>query len=118
MIVANFIEKSIGTGGNYMGVVFTRVDERMIHGQVMSAWAKVLSIDEVILVNDEVVHDDFQKSVMEISVPTGIELRIVSVDDAYEILSHAVLTGVEPWSSLGIFTTRLEWSTRGIRLIP
>lgn len=76
-----------------MGVVFTRVDERMIHGQVMSAWAKVLSIDEVILVNDKVVHDDFQKSVMEISVPTGIELRIVSVDDAYEILSHADFDG-------------------------
>jgi mannose/fructose/N-acetylgalactosamine-specific phosphotransferase system component IIB len=76
-----------------MGVVLTRVDERMIHGQVMTVWATLLNVDEAIVVSDEAAHNELQRTVMEISVPAGVELAISTVDEAYETLSHARFNG-------------------------
>ena len=76
-----------------MKIVLTRVDERMIHGQVMTVWARLLSVDEAIVISDYAAHDELQRTTMELSVPAGVDLTIATVDEAYEILSHAKLRG-------------------------
>jgi Phosphotransferase system, mannose/fructose/N-acetylgalactosamine-specific component IIB len=40
-------------------LVLTRIDDRLIHGQVMTAWIKNKNADQVVIVDDGVAKDDF-----------------------------------------------------------
>ena len=65
-----------------MNVVASRVDERLVHGQIMTSWAKHLQLKRIIIVDDQVAKDDFMMTVLSMSAPAGIAIEIFSVDDA------------------------------------
>ena len=48
-----------------MAVEMFRIDERMLHGQVMTTFSKVLNIDEYIVVNTEVSKDEQQREIVD-----------------------------------------------------
>ena len=54
---------------------FARVDERLIHGQVMTAWVKKYWIKKIILVDDEIVQDSFMQEVLSMSAPRASRWR-------------------------------------------
>ena len=64
-----------------MKINLVRVDERLIHGQVMTAWVKKLWIRKIILVDDELASDDFMKEVLSLSAPSGVKVEVRSVED-------------------------------------
>lgn len=68
-------------------VVWTRIDDRLIHGQVMTQWIQYTSANEVLIIDDGVAKDDFIQMVMKSSVPSNIHLRILSNSDAIEYLN-------------------------------
>lgn len=68
-------------------IVFTRIDDRLIHGQVMTAWLSNTNANEIVIIDDEVAQDDFIKMVMLAAVPQGIHVEILTVDEAVEYLS-------------------------------
>ena len=70
-----------------MKVNLARVDERLIHGQVMTAWVKKLWIKKIILVDDELAGDDFMKEVLALSAPTGVKVEVRSVEDALSTIN-------------------------------
>ncbi len=59
-----------------------RVDDRLLHGQVAFLWTKTLSIQKIIIANDNVAHDEFLKMTLGMSKPMGVELMILDVKDA------------------------------------
>lgn len=61
---------------------FARVDERLIHGQVMTAWVKKYWIKKIILVDDEIVQDSFMQEVLSMSAPQGVKVEVRSAADA------------------------------------
>ncbi|OGL43218.1 MAG: hypothetical protein A2W05_09645 [Candidatus Schekmanbacteria bacterium RBG_16_38_10] len=65
-----------------MNSVFFRVDDRLIHGQVVEGWAKFLHATKIIVIDDKVAADSFQKSIMEIAVPSDIKVCITTVEDS------------------------------------
>jgi len=67
-----------------MGIVFSRVDGRLIHGQVAIAWTRLLLIDEIIVVSNDTAEDETQSMLLEIACPPGIELSVCSVDEGIE----------------------------------
>lgn len=76
-----------------MGVIFSRVDGRMIHGQVATVWARLLQVDEIIVINDEVAQDETQKTLLEFATPPGAVLTVATVDEAYETLTNERFQG-------------------------
>ncbi len=62
-------------------VCFARVDERLIHGQVMTSWVKKYWIKKIILVDDDIVQDDFMKDVLVLSAPQGVKVEVRSAAD-------------------------------------
>ena len=76
-----------------MGVIFSRVDGRMIHGQVATTWARLLQVDEIIVVNDEIAHDETQTTLLELAIPSGTDLSVVTTDEAYDILTNEKFQG-------------------------
>jgi len=64
-----------------MKKIIFRVDDRLIHGQVIEGWVKYFKISHVVLVNDRVSADPLQKMIYSSSLPPGTELTICTLDE-------------------------------------
>ncbi len=70
-----------------MPEVLFRVDDRLIHGQVVEAWVPYLKADEIVVVSDEIAADELRRTIMRFSTPEGVELRILTVSESFAYLS-------------------------------
>lgn len=68
------------------GVTMIRIDDRLIHGQVMTSWLNFTGANKIMIIDDEVAQDDFLKSVLKTCVPANIMLGVFSVETAAERL--------------------------------
>jgi PTS system mannose-specific IIB component/fructoselysine and glucoselysine-specific PTS system IIB component len=59
-----------------------RIDDRLIHGQVVVGWAQRLGIGFIVLVNDDVRASDWEQELYRMGVPPTIELIFASVAEA------------------------------------
>ncbi|GBD67848.1 hypothetical protein TEHN7118_0654 [Tetragenococcus halophilus subsp. halophilus] len=57
-------------------IVSTRIDERLIHGQVATMWTNHLKADRIIVIDDEIVHDEMEKDVLKMAKPSSCKLSI------------------------------------------
>ncbi|MGI6230074.1 MAG: PTS system mannose/fructose/N-acetylgalactosamine-transporter subunit IIB [Tractidigestivibacter sp.] len=64
-----------------MNVVACRVDERLVHGQIMTSWSKHLQLKRIVVVDDKLAADDFMKQVLVMSAPSGLEIDILPVSE-------------------------------------
>jgi len=69
-----------------MAKTYVRIDDRLIHGQTLVAWCPMLSIQEIIAIDDESAKNPMLKSIMTMSVPPMYNTHIVTTEEAKEIL--------------------------------
>lgn len=69
-------------------IVLTRIDDRLIHGQVMTAWVKKTHANQIIIVDDGVAKDMFLSEVMKASAPVGVDIKVSSCEESIEILEQ------------------------------
>ena len=67
-------------------VVLTRIDDRLIHGQVMTAWVHYTNANKIVIVDDGVAADTFLKSILKVSVPPKITLDVFDIKNGAEFL--------------------------------
>jgi len=70
-----------------MSVKFIRIDDRLIHGQIVTAWIKVFQAKKVVIIDDLVAADEFLKNVMFMVKPSGIELEIIGTENLDEVIA-------------------------------
>lgn len=68
------------------GIVLVRIDDRLIHGQVMTSWLNYLGANKIMVIDDGVAQDPFVKSVLKTCVPANIRMATFTVDKAAERL--------------------------------
>lgn len=56
-----------------------RVDDRLIHGQIVENWLDAFSINVIVVVNDEIAQDSLRQSIMRFAVPEDVEVFFVKV---------------------------------------
>lgn len=66
-------------------ICFCRIDDRLIHGQVVTTWVNVKNIEQIIVVNDKIAADKIQKNILNMAAPQGIKVHAFSVDRFAEI---------------------------------
>lgn len=64
-----------------MGIVLVRVDNRLIHGQILESWIPSVRADCIVVANDELAKITFQKVLMESAVPKGIKVAIGTIEE-------------------------------------
>ncbi|MCC8060319.1 MAG: PTS sugar transporter subunit IIB [Clostridiales bacterium] len=64
------------------GVVLVRIDDRLIHGQVMTSWLNYLSANKIMIIDDGVANDTFMKSMLKSCIPANIKLAAFTVEKA------------------------------------
>ena len=70
-------------------VELLRVDDRLLHGQVAYAWCKNLTVNLIVIANDEVTKDQAAKNAFAISKPAGVNLVISTVEKTIAFLNSA-----------------------------
>lgn len=63
-------------------IVLTRIDDRLIHGQVMTSWLNFTGANRIIVVDDQVAKDSFMKMILSSAVPGNISVDIFSIEEA------------------------------------
>ncbi len=62
-------------------IVLVRVDNRLLHGQILEAWIPRLSIDEVVVADDDAAASDLARAAMTLCVPPELPVRIQRIAD-------------------------------------
>lgn len=75
------------------GIVNLRLDERLIHGQVATYWARTLQTDRIMAADDDVLKDEIGMDALKAAVPAGVHLSILSVDNAAKRLNEGIYSG-------------------------
>lgn len=71
-------------------IVFTRVDNRLVHGQVGSVWVTASNANLIVVVDDEVSNDMLQQSLMKMTADAaGVGIRFFSVEKTIAVINKA-----------------------------
>jgi mannose/fructose/N-acetylgalactosamine-specific phosphotransferase system component IIB len=70
-----------------VGKTYFRIDDRLIHGQIVTAWCITLGIQEIIAIDDSLAANPVMQSIMTMGVPGQYNPKIVTAANAKEILS-------------------------------
>lgn len=65
-----------------MNIQLIRIDDRLIHGQVVVGWAKALNIQRLVVVNDEITKNNMRRTLMEMAVPAELKVNFFEVHEA------------------------------------
>jgi len=100
-----------------MSVELFRIDDRLIHGQVVVGWGQPLGIQFIALVDDEIAASSWEQELYRTGVPTGVELFFDTIESAVrrlpdylaDVRPGIVLTGsVETMRALSEQSGRVE----------
>lgn len=69
-----------------MAIVLYRVDERLIHGQVVVGWGGQLHPDRIIVVDDELAESPWEQELYVLGMPNGVEASFEKVATARDQL--------------------------------
>jgi mannose/fructose/N-acetylgalactosamine-specific phosphotransferase system component IIB len=64
-----------------LDIALVRVDNRLVHGQILEAWVPFLHASCIIVVNDDVASDFFRETVIRMAVPREVEVIVCGVSD-------------------------------------
>jgi PTS system mannose-specific IIB component len=71
-----------------MKIVLARIDDRLIHGQVATVWAKVTGCERIIVCDDEVANDAIRSTLLKQVAPPGIKSSVVDIEKAVRVYSN------------------------------
>jgi mannose/fructose/N-acetylgalactosamine-specific phosphotransferase system component IIB len=70
-----------------MSVIFARVDDRLIHGQIVQAWLPELKVDEVLIAVSKENEKRINRGLLRLSLPYEYELTVL---DSHMCMRHAL----------------------------
>ena len=69
-----------------MEVTVVRIDDRLIHGQIITKWVKEAQAKKIVVVDDKAAKDKTQQMILKLAVPSGITLDVLTKEDAVKKL--------------------------------
>ena len=73
-----------------INIVLTRIDNRLVHGQVGVTWCKTVGANLVVVADDIAAEDDLQQQLMEMTAKSsGVDIRFFTVAYCAEIIGNA-----------------------------
>lgn len=70
-------------------IVLTRIDNRLIHGQVATMWSSSVGANLLLVANDEVCTNDFRQGLMDMAAPSFAQTRYFSIEKTISIIHKA-----------------------------
>lgn len=70
-------------------ILLTRIDNRLIHGQVATQWNSSVGSNLILVANDQVAGDKMRQSLMDMAAPSGVATRYFTLKKTIEIIDKA-----------------------------
>ncbi|WP_010054700.1 PTS N-acetylgalactosamine transporter subunit IIB [Carnobacterium maltaromaticum] len=70
-------------------ILLTRIDNRLVHGQVGMTWTNTLGANLVVVANDEVATDSVQQNLMDMVLPETVQIRFFTLEKTIRIIGKA-----------------------------
>ncbi len=70
-------------------MVILRVDDRLIHGQVIAGWVRPLGIKLIILVSNRICQDEWACNAYRLAIPEGIEFSCTNIEECMALVKKA-----------------------------
>ena len=70
-------------------ILLTRIDNRLIHGQVATQWNSFVGSNLLLVANDDVASNPQRQALMDMAAPTGVATRYFSLQKTIDIISKA-----------------------------
>ncbi|MDD4570601.1 MAG: PTS sugar transporter subunit IIB [Tepidanaerobacteraceae bacterium] len=74
-------------------IVLARIDDRLIHGQVVTSWVKQTNANRIIIVDNPLTKDVFMQRLLKAAAPSGISVSILTTEDAVKFLKEEPSAG-------------------------
>ena len=71
-----------------MKIALARIDDRLIHGQVVTVWSKETKCQRIIVCNDDVANDEIRRTLLTQVAPPGVQSSVVGIDKAIRVLNN------------------------------
>ena len=70
-------------------ILLTRIDNRLIHGQVATQWTGSIGANLILVANDKVANDKVRQGLMDMAAPNGVATRYFTLQKTIEIIHKA-----------------------------
>jgi PTS system mannose-specific IIB component len=106
---AKAIPEGTVIGDGKLKINLVRIDTRLLHGQVATAWTPDSKADRIIVVSDNVAKDEMRRTLIEQAAPPGVHANVVPIKKFIEVAkdprfggTHAFLLFETPQDALAI----------------
>ncbi|MDD7426527.1 MAG: mannose/fructose/sorbose PTS transporter subunit IIA [[Actinobacillus] rossii] len=76
-----------------MNITLLRIDDRLIHGQVATSWAKAVKCEAIFAISDDVANDKLRSELLLQIVPPGLKGYVIPVEKAIKVYHNPQYTG-------------------------
>ncbi|CAM3097047.1 MAG: PTS sugar transporter subunit IIB [Pseudolactococcus laudensis] len=108
-VTAAAIPEGTVIGDGKIKINLVRIDTRLLHGQVATAWTPDSKADRIIVVSDAVAKDDLRKQLIGQAAPNGVKANVIPIAKMIEIAkdprfgnTHAFLLFENPQDVLAV----------------
>ncbi|OAA91477.1 mannose/fructose/sorbose PTS transporter subunit IIA [Clostridium ljungdahlii] len=77
-------KSNVGAPGSFE-YVLARIDSRLLHGQVATAWTKTVNPTRIIVVSDAVARDELRKKLIQQAAPPGVKAHVVPINQMIKL---------------------------------
>lgn len=71
-----------------MQVTVMRIDDRLIHGQIVTRWIDYAEAKRILVVDDKATADPMQQMLLKLAVPSGVKLEILTKADGLKRINE------------------------------
>ena len=71
-------------------IVMARIDDRLLHGQVVVSWLPFIKANEIIIIDDENANDEFMKELIITSAPNDITTHVFTLEESINYLKSSL----------------------------
>lgn len=71
-----------------MKIVLSRIDDRLVHGQVVTVWTKLCNPDRIIVVCKEAYNDEIRKVLVGQAAPPDVKVNLVDAEKAIKVFNN------------------------------
>lgn len=61
---------------------WVRIDNRLVHGQVIEAWLPYFGAQTLVVVNDDLAGDSLRQEIMSLAIPQEVTIAFVTIGQA------------------------------------
>ncbi|MBW9148985.1 mannose/fructose/sorbose PTS transporter subunit IIA [Clostridium sp. CM028] len=80
-------QSSVGAPGSFE-YVLARIDSRLLHGQVATAWTKAVQPTRIIVVSDAVAKDELRRKLIQQAAPPGVKAHVVPINQMIKLAKN------------------------------